>query len=92
MKITKSEARFMRPGSVGDLGYKSLWANFSIEGSAAKQAAEKVDLAKILVGQALLTVRVLLHLPIMGSQEWLSYWTFFATCKAVLKTDRLPRG
>jgi hypothetical protein len=54
---------------------------------AAEQAAEKVDSAKIFVGQALLPVRVLLHLPKMDSQEWLSYWTFSATCEAAPHKD-----
>jgi hypothetical protein len=48
----------------------------------ASEAAEKVDSAKIFVGQALLPVRILLHLPKMDSQEWLSYWTFSASRSA----------
>jgi hypothetical protein len=62
-------------------GAASLLHNKGSFAPAAKQAAEKVDSAKIFVGQALLPVRVLPHLPKMDSQEWLSYWTFSASCK-----------
>src|ERR1700730_3011924 len=51
----------------------SLWV-------AASQAAEKVNSMRLLVAQALLPVRVLLHLSSMHSQEWLCYSTFSAAC------------
>jgi hypothetical protein len=48
---------------------KCLWG-------ADSEAAEKVNLKRLLVAQALLPVLVLLPLLSMHSQEWLRYSTF----------------
>jgi hypothetical protein len=63
----------------------SLWVATSVATQnqiidAGVQGAEKVDLERVLVAQALLPVRVLLHIRSIPSQECLCYPTFSAAC------------